>query len=228
MPSLSELASKLSTEKLDHDIADLTQLPEQMGMRTPTLQPGPYIFELPALAALREAFDVVDDGKILVVKFRDDAALKIVQAPDASLNGKPHGNSITSRARARGRGDNAPKVSDLDYLLSSLGDTKRPTTLKGYGDQVLLHAGKRFGADIELSYYCNDKRPVRLPTDDGTGTITMDGQEGRGLQNGCGARFYQKDVEKQEDGKYPTKLGCNCGAVLYANENLTRFRKVTA
>lgn len=227
MASLTELAGKLSADPLEQDVADLTQLPEQMGMRTPTLQPGPYIFQLPALPALRECFDVSEDGKTLMAKFREDAALTIVQAPDASLNGKPHGNMITSRARARGRGDNAPKVSDLDYLLSALGDTKRPATLEGYGKALLPHAGKRFGADVELSYYCNDKKPVRVVDDQGS-TISLDGKDGRTLQNGCGARFYQKDVEKGEDGKWPNKLACDCNAVLYAQENLVRFRKVTA
>jgi hypothetical protein len=45
---------------------------------------------------------------------------------------------------------------------------------------------------------------------------------------GCGARYYEKDIpnEAKEDGVFPNRIDCECGAVLYANENLSRFRKV--
>lgn len=227
MASLNDL--KLTKEVIEHDVADLDALPAQMGMRTPTLQPGPYVFALPALAALREAFDVVKregEPDRLAVVFRDEAALIIAQAPDKELVGKPFNNRLSNVARKRGKGE--VKVSDLDYLLQALGEKKMPNTNPAYGEAILRYAGRTFGADVELSYYCNNKNPIR--TEDASGqTVTLDGQEGRGLQKGCGSRFYQKDVSKDEEtGKFPIKIGCDCGAILYANENLVRFRKVTA
>lgn len=224
MASLNDL--KLGAEPIEHDVAELDQLPAQMGMRTPTLQPGPYVFELPALPALREAFDVVKrDGEPdrLAVVFRDEAALVIAQAPDKELVGKPFNNRLSNVSRKRGKGD--IKVSDFDYLLQALGEKAMPKTNKAYGETLLRYAGRRFGADVELSYYCNSKNPIRAEDASGQ-TVALDGQEGRKLQKGCGSRFYQKDVARDEDtGKFPVKIACDCGAVLYANENLVRFRK---
>ena len=225
MASLNDL--KLTKEVIEHDVADLDALPAQMGMRTPTLQPGPYVFQLPALAALRECFDAIKrDGEPdrLALVFRDEAALVIAQAPDKELVGKPFNNRISNVARKRGKGD--VKVSDFDYLLQCLGEKKMPNTNIAYGEAIQRYAGKTFGADIELSYYCNNKNPIRVEDTSGQ-MVTLDGQEGRQLQKGCGSRFYQKDVDRDaETGKFPIKIGCDCGAVLYANENLTRFRKV--
>ncbi len=227
MASLNDL--KLTKEVIEHDVADLDALPTQMGMRTPTLQPGPYVFALPALTALRDAFDVVKregEADRLAVVFRDEAALTIAQAPDKELVGKPFNNRLSNVARARGK--NGPKVSDFDYLLQALGEKKMPVTNVAYGEAILRYAGRTFGADIELSYFCNSKNPIRAEDASGQ-VVALDGQEGRALQKGCGSRYYQKDVEKdQETGKFPIKIGCDCGAVLYANENLVRFRKVSA
>lgn len=227
MASLNDL--KLAKEVIEHDVAELDQLPAQMGMRTPTLQPGSYVFQLPVLTALRDAFDKVErDGEPerLAVVFRDDAALVIAQAADKDLVGKPFNTRISNVARKRGKGD--IKVSDYDYLLQVLGEKSMPKTNQAYGEMLLRHAGKTFGADIELSYYCNSKNPIRAEDESGQ-TVPLDGQEGRKLQKGCGSRYYQKDVPRDEDtGKYPVKIGCDCGAVLYANENLVRFRKTTA
>ena len=82
-----------------------------------------------------------------------------------------------------------------------------------------------FGADVELNWSCNPKRNIRVEVDGGQ-LVEADGTNGIAEQKGCGARYYQRDVE-QVDGKFPAKVNCNCGAVLFANENLTRFRKVS-
>jgi len=225
-------ALKLDKEVIKHDVATLDELPAQMGMRTPTLQPGPYVFQLPPLTALREAFDVVNrEGKPqrIVAIFNEDAPLLIVQTPPEykDLIGKPFRNRISNVERKRGAADsNAPSVSDMDYLLQALGEKALPTSNEAYINTLLKHAGKTFGASVELSYYCNEKKPVRVDGADGT-TVVLDGEEGREKRLGCRTRFYQKDITRDpETGRYPNSVTCDCEAVLYANENLGQFRKV--
>lgn len=226
MATLNDL--KLGKDVIEHDV-DMDQLPEQMGMRPPMLQPGPYIFTLPSAIAMREIWDTIKgEGDVvtgIVAVFRDAGALTIYQAPDPDLNGKPHNNRVSSMKRRRGASESAPRVSDFDYLLQALGDKTLPKTLQGYADALVKHAGQRFGADIELSWFCNDKKPIRVSAEDGT-LVVLDGQNGNQLQKGCKTRYYQKNVDR-EDGKFPARLQCVCGATLFAGENLVRFRAVS-
>ena len=152
MAKLSEL--NLKKDLIKHDVAALTELPAQMGMRPPMLQPGSYIFQLPATNNLREAFDADDEGNLVYI-FRDDAALTVVQAPPENEGnvGRPFGTRLSTRARKRGKAEdpNAKAVSDADYLLAALGETAMPKTMPAYGDTLVKHGGGRFGADVELN-----------------------------------------------------------------------------
>lgn len=240
MPSLANLG--LKKETIAKDLVDTADLPEQMGSRPRMLQPGPYVFRLPLLAALRECWDTIAPavGTRVVAIFQDDAALTIVQAPDKDLNGTTHGNRVTNAERARGKADDpkTKKVADMDYLLAALGEKTLPKTNEGYILALQKHPGKTFGADVELGWYCNKDKPIRVPeNEDGTGQLIKldgsgEGDEKQALQNGCGSRFYQRDqavIEaKDADGNFPNRITCTCGAVLYANENLVRFRATQA
>lgn len=227
MAKLSEL--NLTKDVIKHDVASLTELPAQMGSRPPMLQPGSYVFQLPSANNMRECWDKDKDGNLVAV-LRDDAALIVVQAPPENQGnvGRPHGNRISARARKRGKSDdpNAKSVSDFDYLLASLGETAMPKIQALYGEVLMKHGGAWFGADVELSWNCNDQRPIKIEGEGGQ-LITLDGQEGREKQLGCGARYYEKDMGKNEDGKYDSRVTCTCGATLFANENLVRFRRVS-
>lgn len=226
MAKLSEL--NLKKDVIKHDVAALTELPQQMGMRPPMLQPGSYIFQLPATNQLREAFDVDGDGN-LVYLFRDEQALTVVQAPPENEGnvGRPFGTRISTKARKRGKADdpNAKSVADADYLLAGLGETAMPKTQVQYGEVLVKHGGARFGADVELNWSCNPNRNIRVEVEGGQ-LVEADGTKGVAEQKGCGARYYQRDVD-QVEGKFPSRVNCNCGAALFANENLVRFRKVS-
>jgi len=227
MAKLSEL--NLKKDVIQHDVANLGELPSQLGMRPPMLQPGSYIFQLPPVQALRDAFEKDDEGNLIVI-LRDEAALTVVQAPpdNAGNVGKPFGTRISCKARKRGKADDptAKKVADADYLLASVGETAMPKTMPAYGDVIVKHGGDRFGADVELNWSCNPKRNVRLEVEGGQ-LVEADGTNGIEVQKGCGARYYERDVTKNDQGKFDSKQTCACGAVLFANENLTRFRKVS-
>ena len=227
MAKLNEL--NLSKDVIQHDVSNLAELPAQMGMRPPMLQPGSYVFQLPSTTVLQGAFDM-DKNNNLVLVLRDDAALTVVQAPPENQGnvGRPHGNRISAAPRKRGKKDDpsAKAVSDMDYLLAALGEQALPKTQRQYGEVILKHGGAWFGADIELSWNCNDQRPVRVEGEGGQ-LVEQNGEGGTERILGCGARFYEKDMTKDENGKYISKVTCNCGATLFANENLVRFRRVS-
>lgn len=233
MPKLNELG--LKQEKIG-DAQDLANLPEQIGMRKPPLQPGPYRFRLADGKALAECFETIKpeiNGKEqvrIVAVMRDSAALTILQAPPVTTDRINDTFDTRISNAERNRGKDRGMASDMDYLLQATKVVStKPTTNQGYGEALVKAAGKEFGADIEFSWYCNTKKPIRVE-DEGGQAITLDGEEGREKQLGCGKRYYQKDVDRlpaeegETAGKYPTRISCECGALLYANENLVRFR----
>jgi hypothetical protein len=230
----------LKSDKLGAPI-DVADLPQQMGSFNLPLPPGPYVFKTPPHGALKQCFDVIEktkeldlvDVQRLSFTFKDDAALEVAQAPGENgkeLIGRKLRQRITNIKRKRGKKDdpNAKDASDADYLLMSLGEAKLPARgdNAGYGQALLKYPAKLFGADVEYGYQCRDDAPIRVETDGGQ-TVKMDGTDGNKVQKGCGQRFYQNDVDKVE-GKIPTRIQCTCGAILYAQENLGRFRKVSA
>ena len=77
-------------------------------------------------------------------------------------------------------------------------------------------AKKEFGSDVEFSWVCNPKKNIYA--DDGNGSFAE-----VPTQQGCGTKYYQKDVSKV-DGKFPVRIGCQCGANVRAFANLQRFR----
>ena len=118
----------------------------------------------------------------------------------------------------------------MDYLLrDAFGITAKPPTNAAYAQTLMKQAKREFTADIEWSWYCNEKKDIR--TDNGQGgTMVVEGQPG------CGQRYYQKDVEKvpsnPEDPNspkvFPVRITCGspgCGANVRAFANLVRFRK---
>jgi hypothetical protein len=222
MPSLKDLG--LTNEVVGGDV-DFDNLPKVGGF-TPLLQPGKYTFQLPAAAALGQAFDVVDSkqGKRLQVIFDSSAPLLVVASPTNARNGEPFQQRISNVER--GRGKDKILVSDLDYLLRALGHKSKPKTNPEYAQAILSHAGEKFQGTIEVQYSCNANKNIWV--DDGTGNATE--VEGK---PGCGARYYQKDVADQKDsnGMFPERITCggeNCGASLRAFAQLSVFEPAPA
>jgi hypothetical protein len=236
--------------KLGKDVAissdaDWKGLPEQIGSRKAPLQPGPYRFKFPVKAAIAESYDAFDTeigGKTVtrvVSILRDDAALTVIQAPAKYIDrvGESYGQRISNAERKRGKGDDAPMASDMDYVLATLDpEGKRPQTNRQYLESwERVVPEQELGADVEWNWRCDAKKPVRVQDPDaepGTKTIALDGEEGREKRMGCGNKYYQKNVPKvdkdnNEDpaGEYPRTIDCECGAILFANDNLVNFRK---
>lgn len=232
--------------KLGKDIVindqDWEAMPEQLGSRKPPLQPGPYRFQFARAGAISECFDTVEatvEGKQatrIVAILRDEAALTVVQTPSkyADRVGEAFSTRISNVERRRGKAEDAPMASDMDYVLKSLAPNEpRPRTNRQYAELFQRAVPEReLGADVEWNWRCDERKPVRVPDPANEGrTMPLDGEDDREKRNGCGTRYYQRDVSREDkngnpdpQGEYPRTVNCQCGAVLFANENLTNFK----
>ncbi len=212
---LSDLG--LKNEQVGGGDVALADLPKVGGF-TPMLQPGKFRFRLPA--KLDSVWDKVDSskGERITAIFDQDNPLQIIQAPEAQKDrlNEPFQTRISNVERARGK--DKIEVSDLDYLLKALGETTRPKTNAAYIQALMKHGGKEFNATVEVQYSCNPKKDKYV--DDGAGgNVQLEGQPG------CGARYYQGQVTRNDDGTYPERITCGgnegqCGASLRAMNQL--------
>jgi hypothetical protein len=170
-------------------------MPEQLGLRRPTLQPGTYLFELPAVIEPKdfEQYQVANLGPRLRLNLRAHKALK-----NLTKGGEPFETQLNNMEIERGRkGEEKKKGSDLAYLIHAVGGTLKPGAgNKSYRDELLQHGGKKFIADAVLSGQCNPNRDVY-----------KGGEEKKGVK-GCGAKFAM-------DGPFTIKNGPNAGKTVY-------------
>lgn len=213
--SLQDLGLKAEVIGTD---TDFENLPEQMGTYAPPPQPGTYVFQLPA--SLQNVWDTVttkDKKDRIKAVFDADAPLVIVQSVNNEYNGQPFRTSISNAERNRSRkGEPEVLVSDMDYVLVALGEKKKPKTNIDYIKAFTPYAAKPFKADVTWSWGCNDTKNKFI--DDGQGGL-VETQE-----PGCGKKYYQRDVPKDEHGKVPLRITCECGANLRGFPNLGNFK----
>ena len=222
------------------DEVDVENLPEQMGGFAPPPQPGAYRWQLPRLTSDHfEKVETKDHGDRVQVIFAENNPLVILQSSDATVVGDPFTTRLSNVPRRRGKGDDAPVASDWDYLNRALKMGGRPASNMAYA-QTLIEATKtgeaNFGADLEWSWYCNDKRAARWDDGEG-GSQEVMGPDGTTPLKGCGKRHYQNSVSKvvtsDDEGNavgaaFPLRITCSneeCGATVRAFANLTRFRE---
>lgn len=212
--SLQELG--LKAENLPTAGQSLADLPE-FGSYDPPPQPGDYRFRLPAnLASVWEVFDLEGKGQRVRAIFDKDAPLLIVQSPGNQSNNETFKTRIANNERERGKKGSGVIASDMDYLLRAFKITQKPANNQAYISAVVALAGKEFNAKITYSFKCDENRDIYVVTPDGTR------QKVEGTK-GCGAKYYQKDLEKGADGKFPDKITCTCGAEINAFANLDNF-----
>lgn len=245
MPKLSDLG--LTQERVGDDV-DYATMPDQLVTFQDPPQPGVFRFRLPPkLDDIWETFDatkVRHPGKRLAAVHDSSRPLTIIQSAGGKYDGLPFETRITNAERKRGKKDDqsAPEVSDMDYLFrDAFGIEQKPQTNVQYAQEYIKHAGQEFGADLEWNWGCRDDRNIRV--DDGTGRTTEVPN-----QKGCGTRYYQSHVEKvklnpdslpeldpQTGARnpeydrlpevFPVRIQCQCGAMLRAFANMTRFRR---
>lgn len=212
-----------------------------MGAWADPPQPGPYVFRLPLKMGniWDKAEKTFADGRKeprLKAKFDTNNPLTIVQSPGGALDNEPFETQLTNVERKRGKADSdTQEISDMDFLLrDGFGVEKRPRingkiTNKAYGEALVQFANQTFGANVTWSWRCREDRPIRVENADG-------GYEEVPEQMGCGARYYQKNVDKVPSNPddpnspkvYPLRITCTspgCGANLRAFANLESFRR---
>jgi hypothetical protein len=248
--NLAELGNTPLSEQVD-----MANLPEQGGgPRTPPPPSGTYRFAIPRLTP--EAFGPVTSetyGARVKVGFRGEFPLTIVQAPKAAEDTylkAPFETTITNVPRKRGKGDDAPVVSDWDYLNRALGVAARPANNQAFAQTLIqlsqMSPAKEFSADVEGNYRCDETRDARfsdgngayvtVPAVDEAGQPVLDATGAPVNQKGCGKRFYEGQATEagepgragyigKTNGGYPNSVECpSCQALIYRNANLTRFK----
>jgi hypothetical protein len=216
--SLQELAGTLQDEALPTAGQELDDLP-MFGSFAPPPPPGAYRFKLPQdLSSIWDSFPTPEKTPPVRIKaiFDRDHPLVIVSSPSGAHNGEPFETRLTNNERKRGKGG-AVIASDLDYLLRACGEKAKPRTNPDYIKVVSRQGGKEFAADVRYNWRCSKDRQVRVR--DGNGQLqTIEGKMG------CGASYYEEDVEKV-NGQVPYEVNCaECGALLRAFANLDNLR----
>jgi len=218
------------------DVPD--DIPEQFGSFAPPPQPGPCRFRLPSkLEAIWELCDVRNPDaqkalggadKGLMASFSTDTPLTITQSRYTEADGTDSyaNEAFSTRVTIipRKRDKEGHMVSDMFYLLRALDhdmSTVKTWSQKDWANALMQHAGQEFAADIEWSARCRDDQPKRVWTEDGLRT------EEDTEDKGCGNTVYQRDIP-MEEGYYKEQFECtDCGSILRAFANLSRFRSIS-
>ncbi len=205
---------------------DFNNMAEQKGQFQPMLQPGTYIFQLPATIEPKqfEQFQVPDQGPTLRLNFKDDKALKNLTTGD-SFSTQLNNMTIT-----RGKKGEEKTGDDLAYLIRAVGGMLPPNAgNKTYATELQKHGGKKFKADSVISARCNPKSD-----------IYKDGQPVSG-RKGCGQKFDMRAydikngvnagkkvlaIQRDKEGVWAEGVLCPCGAEVRAFANLTNIRSV--
>lgn len=219
--------------KDDLTLTNYENIPDQRTEFKPLIQPGDYLFSLPLnIASAWTAFDTTVDGKSVqrvAVQFDSEHPLTVVGAKDSKLLGEWLQLRISNAERNRARkGDPPAFVSDMLYLLrEAFGFTGKPERNRDWIAALNGFADKQFVAALTWSSFCNDQK-TRYIEDPETGQAVEDPDKVKG----CGARYYQRDIPKTEEGTLFERFACTqprdgyeCGASLRAFGNLERFRK---
>lgn len=206
-------------QKVDYD-----KLPEQRGGGQPNINPGTYIFELPANVA--EAWEIRETtrGQRVAIKSDRDHPIVVagvVREDDKPLIGEVWYGSVSTAERNRAKkGEPEALVSDMTYLLrDGLEDKEaKPQKSREFMQAVSKHAGARFMADNTWSAFCNKAKPRYIEVD---GQVVEDPDK----TPGCGENYYMRDIPRDAEGYYMERFTCKkCGASLRAFQNLERFR----
>ena len=199
------------------------------------MQPGVYHFRAPkaSLEQLSKHADKMptDSGPRLIIQFRDDIQL------DCLSTGKKVQWQVNDTPLERGKKGSGNFVSYLSYLFHATGYIPTGAAIKA--QLVALHAMCGGGEDPRGEWFmtgtltatCNVKRDIYKE---------VDGQsvEQKGTK-GCGGKHtsdpypnknpkvpFVKELPKDAEGKYVTRVTCACGASVRAFNDWRQIRGV--
>jgi hypothetical protein len=248
MPTLQEIGQALGTEPVA-GIAAYDEAPAQRGGFMPLPQPGRYVFQLPvemghiwnALEDIRVPGQEGKTATYLQLRFDDAAPLTILSGgADPQLIGTNFMPAISNIPRNRARKQQTPVYfSDLDYLLrEAFGVTGGPFSNQQYAQMVQQHAGQAFTATVSWNWYQAPHKNIWIMVGPGGNVATQEEinaqtaqlQEIEGVTPPEKISYYQSQVSKEADGKYPMQLqvptaigGQTYNVCVRANAQLERF-----
>lgn len=208
--SLSEL--QLENANLPDGIVSPDDIPDEFGPRRRTIYPVKYTFQLPA--SMTNLWDVrdqeIDGTKVQRVEilFDEDNPLMVIAAhsPEGEeFVGTAFQTRVSSRTRPRGK--NKVPVSNLYYLASAAKGEKLtwPRTNREIVNLVNSLAGRKFMALPAWSAYCNPKKGIWMPGEDGR--LVEQSNEGQPVL-GCGTPVYFNNWPKDQNGRYYPSVTC--------------------
>lgn len=222
----------LGLKKSTIDLPD--EIPEERSGFAPPPYPGDYRFKLPQ--DMGHLWDVMEtqNGQRISLVFDDENPLEITQAKDPDYVGQNLRVRINNAERNRAKkGEPEVKVSDMTYLIRALSAPNAPPKTKSNEEFIAAmkkFAGREFGATLEWTANCGEKRGIRVEVEDPethARSIETYKDEAGNEKPGCGTRYYMGDWPK-ENGRYATSMTCQCGANLIPFPQLRNFKAVPA
>jgi hypothetical protein len=215
--------------KADEVEVDFDSMPEPGGQFTPPPKPGSYKFTLPGdLSGIWEKVETKDGKDRIKALFDIDNPLVYSSIRNNKIEDEPWTTQLSNVEYSFRDG---VKTSGMAQLLKhGLGEETTPRTNMEYAQALIRHAGESFIADVEWSTSCNASRDIRAyeEDEDGNRLTTTEVREGT---PGCGKKFYQQHIPKNDDGTYMETFSCDmtgCDspvpAVLRCFGNLRNFR----
>lgn len=222
MPNINKL--HLSDEPLPIDV---NAMPQGLGSRPQTPQPGIYRFRLPEAPAIENVFDTIetDEAQILQAIFQDDAMLfneTLNRYYMGRVNNRFREINVTNRETGL---KEATLISDFGMMLKALNAVPEKISNRHLAAALVSAAGKCFIAEHTLTANCNKKNEIYKSGNKVTGKL------------GCGKQYAveawkSKKSERHAipidgDDKVALRFICltgDCGAELRSWGQLQGYR----
>ncbi len=219
MPNINKL--NLSDDPLP---LDLKVMPQGLGSRPQTPQPGIYQFRLPEMPAIENCFDVMEteDSQILVAVFADDHMLfneTLGRFYQGRVNNRFREITQTNRETSE---KETVLISDYGMMLKALKAEPARISNRYLAAALVECAGKSFIAEHTLTASCQKTREIFQKGQRVTGKMGCGKQYAVEAWKGQKSERHQIPVEA--DGKVALRFECACGAELRSWGQLQGFR----
>lgn len=198
---------------------DLSDLPKEVSRPKDPPQPGTYRLTLPGnFSGIIKPFESAKGQRAMAMLTEENALEdQLGQKIDVIIDNSEY----LKKDKKSGR---ESYVSGMGFLLGALGHSGALDTNASFANALVSYAGASLKADLSYSAYCNPKRKVWKNGGllDQTGCSSALEQEGYTKRNGQEVRSIPRGV----DGRWLSKLECNCGAELRVRTRLSNYRSI--
>lgn len=221
MPNINKL--NLSDEPLPLEV-NYDAMPQGLGSRPQTPQPGIFRLRLPESPAIDNVFDVMEseDSQILVAIFQDDAML-FNETLNRYYAGRVNNRFREIKVTNRETGEKEPiLISDYGMMLKALNAVPEKISNRHLAAALVSVAGKSFIAEHTLTANCNKKNPIYKAGSPVTGKFGCGRQYA--VEAWKSAKSERLAIPVDGDGKVALRFTCRCDAELRSWGQLQGFR----